>query len=214
MRVTVHNDLPFARPSETIELTAASLAPLGADLTKVHVFEQGSTREVLAQALDLDADGTSRASSFRPTSRRAATRSFELSAGRAADVSQGRLPRVRPLRPRALRRFRVGERPRRASHVRRGAGDVAEGAADVEHRRRLAQAHAPPGDQRLVHGRRLSSRHRRRRGLLFGRQEPRLRRQWPLARRKAGRLEELPPVARPGERPDPARLRAGLSGVE
>ncbi len=50
--VTVHNDLPFARPSETVVLTAAQLAPLGGDLTKVHVYEGGSTREVLAQVLD------------------------------------------------------------------------------------------------------------------------------------------------------------------
>ena len=52
LTVTVHNDLPFARPSETVELTAAQLAPLGGDLTKVHVFEKGTAREVLAQALD------------------------------------------------------------------------------------------------------------------------------------------------------------------
>ncbi|HEX7828253.1 MAG TPA: DUF4861 family protein [Thermoanaerobaculia bacterium] len=52
LSVTVHNDLAFARASETIELTATQLAPLGTDLTKIHVFEKGSTREVLAQSLD------------------------------------------------------------------------------------------------------------------------------------------------------------------
>ncbi len=52
LTVTVHNELPFARSSETVELTAAPLAPLGNDLTKIHVFEKGSTREVLAQALE------------------------------------------------------------------------------------------------------------------------------------------------------------------
>jgi len=52
LTVTVRNDLPFARPSETIELTAASLKPLSDDLTRIHVFERGTTREVLAQALD------------------------------------------------------------------------------------------------------------------------------------------------------------------
>ncbi|HEV7241746.1 MAG TPA: DUF4861 family protein [Thermoanaerobaculia bacterium] len=51
LTITVHNELPFARPSETVELTAAQLAPLGSDLTKIHVFESGTNREVLAQAL-------------------------------------------------------------------------------------------------------------------------------------------------------------------
>jgi hypothetical protein len=52
LNVTVHNDLPFARQSETVELTAAQLATLGNDLTKIHVYEHGSAREVLAQVVD------------------------------------------------------------------------------------------------------------------------------------------------------------------
>jgi hypothetical protein len=52
LTVTVRNELPFARHSETVELTAAQLAPLGTDLTKIHVFERASNREVLAQAVD------------------------------------------------------------------------------------------------------------------------------------------------------------------
>jgi len=52
--VTVRNDLPFARTSETVEVSAAQLAPLGNDLTRIHVFERGTTREVLAQVLELD----------------------------------------------------------------------------------------------------------------------------------------------------------------
>jgi Domain of unknown function (DUF4861) len=51
LTITVHNDLPFARQSETVELSAAQLAPLGNDLTKIHVFEKGSTREVLSQSI-------------------------------------------------------------------------------------------------------------------------------------------------------------------
>jgi hypothetical protein len=50
LHVTVRNDLAIARPSETIELTAAQLAPLGDDLTRIHVYDGG--REVLAQSLD------------------------------------------------------------------------------------------------------------------------------------------------------------------
>jgi len=52
LTVTVHNELPFARQSETVELTAAQLASLGGDLAKVHVYERGTTREVLAQVVD------------------------------------------------------------------------------------------------------------------------------------------------------------------
>jgi unsaturated rhamnogalacturonyl hydrolase len=51
LSVTVRNDLPFARASETVELSAAQLAPLGTDLTRVHVFDEFG-REVLAQVLD------------------------------------------------------------------------------------------------------------------------------------------------------------------
>jgi Domain of unknown function (DUF4861) len=51
LTVTVHNELPFARQSETVELSAAQLAPLGSDLTKIHVFEKGSAREVIAQSI-------------------------------------------------------------------------------------------------------------------------------------------------------------------
>ncbi len=52
LTVTVRNELPFARQSETVELTAAQLAPLGNDPTRIHVFEKGSAREVLAQAFE------------------------------------------------------------------------------------------------------------------------------------------------------------------
>ncbi|HEX8411796.1 MAG TPA: DUF4861 family protein [Thermoanaerobaculia bacterium] len=52
LTVTVRNELPFARQSETVELTATQLAPVGNDLTKIRVYERGSNREVLAQALE------------------------------------------------------------------------------------------------------------------------------------------------------------------
>jgi hypothetical protein len=79
--VTAHNDLPIARTSETIELTAVQLAPLGGDLSRVHVFEQGSTREVLAQALDLDADGKPESLIFQADIPPNGERSFELRLG-------------------------------------------------------------------------------------------------------------------------------------
>ena len=79
--VTVHNELPFARPSETVEVTAAQLAPLGNDLTRIRVFEKGSTREVLAQALDLDQDGAHESLIFQTDVPSRGQRAFELKAG-------------------------------------------------------------------------------------------------------------------------------------
>jgi uncharacterized protein DUF4861 len=56
LTVTAVNKLKIARPSETIELTAQALAPLGEkDLTKLHVRDSGG-KEVLAQAVDTDYD--------------------------------------------------------------------------------------------------------------------------------------------------------------
>jgi hypothetical protein len=81
LRVTAQNELPFARRSETIELTAAMLAPLGSDLTKVRVFESGSAREVLAQALDLDADGNFESLIFQADVPARGSRSFDLKLG-------------------------------------------------------------------------------------------------------------------------------------
>ena len=81
LSVVLHNDLPFARHSETIELSSSSLAPLGTDLTKIHVFEQGSTREVVAQALDLDGDGNFESLLFQADVPVRGTRSFDLKSG-------------------------------------------------------------------------------------------------------------------------------------
>ena len=56
LTVTAVNKLKLARPSETLELTAQALAPLGEkDLTKIHVRDSGG-KEVLAQAVDTDYD--------------------------------------------------------------------------------------------------------------------------------------------------------------
>ena len=46
LRVTVHNDLPIARRSETVEVSAAQLG----DLDRVHVFQDG--RELVAQTVE------------------------------------------------------------------------------------------------------------------------------------------------------------------
>jgi len=56
LTVTAVNKLKMARSSETIELTAEALAPLGEkDLMKIHVRD-GAGKEVLAQAVDTDYD--------------------------------------------------------------------------------------------------------------------------------------------------------------
>jgi hypothetical protein len=56
LTVTAVNKLKTARQSETIELTADALAPLGEkDLMKIHVRD-GAGKEMLAQAVDTDYD--------------------------------------------------------------------------------------------------------------------------------------------------------------
>jgi hypothetical protein len=56
LTVTAVNKLPLARASQTIELTAKQLEPLGAkDLATVHV-KDAAGKELLAQAVDTDGD--------------------------------------------------------------------------------------------------------------------------------------------------------------
>jgi hypothetical protein len=76
--VVVRNTLPFARSSETIELTAAQLQALG-DLHRIHVFD--GAKEVLAQTLDLDADGTPESLIFQADLPAHGSRSFSLRTG-------------------------------------------------------------------------------------------------------------------------------------
>jgi len=79
--IAVRNELPVARPSDTVELTAAQLAPVGKDLSRVHVYDKASGKEVLAQTLDLDADGTPESLIFQTDMPAFGSRSFELRAG-------------------------------------------------------------------------------------------------------------------------------------
>lgn len=79
LRLTVRNELAVARASETVELTAAALAPLGTDLARIHVFD--GAREVLAQALDLDGDGNSESLIFQTDIAAKTVRSFDLRIG-------------------------------------------------------------------------------------------------------------------------------------
>lgn len=83
LTVTAVNKLKLARPSETIEVTAQTLAPLGEkDLTKIHVRDSAG-KEVLAQAVDTDYDDYHKPdllifqADFQPNE----TRTFTLTAG-------------------------------------------------------------------------------------------------------------------------------------
>jgi len=75
LHVTVRNELPLARQSETVEIPAASLAPLG-DLSSIHVFD--GDREVVAQVLDIDGRQTL---IFQTDVEAGGSRSYELRAG-------------------------------------------------------------------------------------------------------------------------------------
>lgn len=56
LTVTTVNPSAFARASQTIEMSAKQLAPLGeADLTKIHV-QDAAGKELLCQAVDIDFD--------------------------------------------------------------------------------------------------------------------------------------------------------------
>lgn len=80
LRVVVRNDLPLARPSETVEIKAAAIASLG-DLLRVHVFDHDSGREVLAQTLDLDGDDKPESLIFQTDMPASGVRSFDLRSG-------------------------------------------------------------------------------------------------------------------------------------
>jgi pectinesterase len=60
VRLRVSNALDVARPSQTVEVAAAALAGRfeGEDLARVVVTDAGTGREILAQAVDEDGDGT------------------------------------------------------------------------------------------------------------------------------------------------------------
>lgn len=91
LTVTVVNKLPLARASQTVELSAAQLAPLGAkDLSVLHVFDAAGV-EVLAQAVDSDFDDYHKADTLIFQSEFAAneTKTFTVSAGKKHEYKTG-----------------------------------------------------------------------------------------------------------------------------
>jgi hypothetical protein len=81
--VTVKNPLDIARPSETIVLsgTAIRKAMPVDDLRTVHVTDDASGKEVVAQPIDLNDDGVFDEVAFQADLAAGATRTFTLSVG-------------------------------------------------------------------------------------------------------------------------------------
>ena len=59
LRIVVRNGLARPRGGETVEVPASALRPIAADgsLARLHVFDQGTGKEILAQGVDEDGDG-------------------------------------------------------------------------------------------------------------------------------------------------------------
>ena len=83
LEVSATNSLSLSRPSQTLELSAALLAPLGAkSLDLIHVHDAAGG-ELLCQAIDLDGDPLRRfdAVIFQADFAAGETKSFQISAG-------------------------------------------------------------------------------------------------------------------------------------
>jgi Domain of unknown function (DUF4861) len=81
--VTIHNPIDTARPSETIVLDAAQLRtvlPVD-DVRKVHVRAEGSDKDLLVQAVDLNDDGVFDELLFQADFAPRQTRVFQLTVG-------------------------------------------------------------------------------------------------------------------------------------
>ena len=90
LTVTAVNKLPLARASQTIELTAAQLAPLGAkDLGTIHVKDSAG-KELLAQAVDNDYDAYHKADTviFQSDFAASETKTFTVTTGKRQEFSK------------------------------------------------------------------------------------------------------------------------------
>jgi Domain of unknown function (DUF4861) len=82
LTVKAVNALDFARPSQTLELTAKDLAPLKEQsLNKIHVTDDAG-KEVLCQAVDLDGDHVPDEVIFQADFAPGETKTFHVSAGK------------------------------------------------------------------------------------------------------------------------------------
>ncbi|MGA2797754.1 MAG: DUF4861 family protein [Thermoguttaceae bacterium] len=81
MTVTAVNKLSLSRPSQTIELTAKDLAPLGEkDLMRIHV-KDAAGKDLLCQAVDTDGDYTPDLVIFQADFAAGESRTFTVSVG-------------------------------------------------------------------------------------------------------------------------------------
>src|SRR2546430_7701753 len=90
LTVKAVNKLPIARMSQTIELTAKDLAPLGEnDLNKIHVRDS-SGKELLCQAVDTDYDDYHKPDMviFQADFAPGETKTFTVSAGKKREYSK------------------------------------------------------------------------------------------------------------------------------
>jgi hypothetical protein len=82
LTLTAANKLPFARASQTIEISAQQLEPLGEkDFAKIHV-QDAAGKEVLCQAVDADGDKTPDLVIFQSDFAADENKTFTVSAGR------------------------------------------------------------------------------------------------------------------------------------
>ncbi len=88
LTVKAVNNLDIARPSQTIELSVAQLAPLGEkDLRKIHV-KDAAGKEVLCQAVDTDGDYHPDEVIFQVDFAPGATNSFTVMVGKKWDYTK------------------------------------------------------------------------------------------------------------------------------
>jgi len=88
LKVKAVNNLEIARPSQTIELSAEQLAPLGEkDLRKIHV-KDAAGKELLCQAVDTDGDYHPDEVIFQADFAAGATNSFTVMVGNKWDYTK------------------------------------------------------------------------------------------------------------------------------
>jgi len=89
LAVTAVNKLLFARASQTLELSAAQLAPLGAKTLNVIHVKDSAGRELVCQAVDTDGDALQRPDLviFQSDFAGGETKTFTVSAGKKQDFT-------------------------------------------------------------------------------------------------------------------------------
>ena len=108
------------------------------DLRTLHVRD-GNSADLLTQAVDLNDDGTFDELIFQLDLRANETRTLDVTVGERRIPAREDFRGLRAIQPRTPRRFRLGERSRRAPDVWGGARDLEAGAVDQQCPRRVGQ---------------------------------------------------------------------------